>query len=216
MTTTYTTSSNNRSNNESYDDLFIPTTGENIRSCYRLNLGYRVVDFAYSADNVIDRTRLQANTNSDYDDDDDDDDDDTSSPLQVAIKTAEIFNGIIVGKHGTILKQNHRAQRTFPEKLGTTITKGQSRQAIKIEQIIAATDDDNNDNDNDYDISINEHDNVDEEEENDDQSNTSSATSSKGQLLVVRGQYENVDCLIREGSKILSKNKWRREIVYSR
>ena len=54
--------------------------------------------------------------------------------LRTAIEASRIFQGLVVGKNGTILQQNSRANRT---RLGTTVDAGQSRQALEIEQILA-------------------------------------------------------------------------------
>ena len=59
------------------------------------------------------------------------------SPLQAAIQTAKIFNGVTVGKDGILLSQNERAETGL---LGKTIKEGQSRQAVKIERMLDNTD----------------------------------------------------------------------------
>jgi hypothetical protein len=124
---------------ESRDDLFISNTSDTIRSCYMLNLGFSLVDdFAFNANaNNKDNSRTEI-----VDEDNNNDDDYDETPLKVAIQTARIFNGIIVGNHGTLLKQNNRAD---PDKLGTIVKEGQSRQALQIEQIIAAATNKNDD-----------------------------------------------------------------------
>ena len=55
--------------------------------------------------------------------------------LRTAIDASRIFQGLVVGKNGTILQQNSRANR---KRLGTTVDAGQSRQAREIEQILNA------------------------------------------------------------------------------
>jgi hypothetical protein len=196
---------------ESRDDLFISNTSDNIRSCYMLNLGFSLVDdFAFNA-NDRDISKIELNDDEDNNSDNGNgNENENENPLKVAIQTARIFNGIIVGKHGTLLKQNNRAD---PDKLGTIVKEGQSRQAVQIEQIIAATnknddygyDDDNNNNNNNLDDDHCKNSNAtaaavdnDEEAVNDDH---------EPQLLIVRGQYEDLSHLIRNGSEILRKNK---------
>ena len=123
----------------------------------------------------------------------------TTTPLQAAIQTADIFNGIVVGKDGVLLSQNERAETVL---LGKMITKGQSRQAVKIEQMLDATDCGS--------IHLKDRREIEQDRK------TSSPTP---QLLIVRGRFDDFNRLISEGAEILRKGEslcWLPRFVFGR
>jgi hypothetical protein len=64
-----------------------------------------------------------------------DDSSTATSPLNVAIQTAQIFRGISIAKDGTILAQNARASRSNRSAANNKSKKGEkSRQAAKIDK----------------------------------------------------------------------------------
>ena len=107
------------------------------------------------------------------------------SPLQAAIQTATIFNGIAVGKDGILLSQNERAETGL---LGKTIKEGQSRQAVKIERMLDKTDFG----------SINFEDSRQVERQR-------NPSSPSPQFLIVRGRFDDFSRLVTEGAGILRK-----------
>jgi len=110
-----------------------------------------------------------------------------TTPLQAAIQTATIFNGIVVGKDGVLLSQNERAETGL---LGKMIMKGQSRQAVKIEQMVGATDCGS--------IHVEDCRQIEQDRK------TSSPTP---QILIVRGRFDDFNRLISEGAEILRKGQ---------
>lgn len=154
------------------------TSNDEIRFCYGLNLD----DSLNSSKSFFDRDGGYW----DHDRDGSSSHQNTT-PIQTAIQTAEIFNGIIVGQDGVILSQNERAEKRL---LGTIVKGGQSRQSVKIERIIAVTDS----------RTSGEREGVQREQE-------AITSITKSQLLVVRGQFENVSSLVLNGAKMLRKNK---------
>lgn len=139
------------------------TTTDVCRACYRLNLD--------DDDGCPDK--------------DDDDNDTAPTPLQVAIETAQVFQGIVVGDDGIIVSQSDRANQEHGHLLGKTVEEGQSRQAVKIEQIVLATD------------TIPKRRWLGGRER----------SSPQPERLVVLGQYEHVDHLVSQGAEKLRKAK---------
>jgi hypothetical protein len=161
-------------------------TNGRVRSCYRLNLE-TCMDHSTS---FLDRDYDYRN---DDDNDDDDDDDDIRNshiiitPLQAAIQTAEIFHGIIVGKDGVLLSQNETAEENL---LGKIVKEGQSRQALKIERILDASDS-----------------GILDVRKGGKLEQGLIASVPQSQLLIVRGQFDDVNCLVTEGAEMLRKKK---------
>ncbi len=122
-----------------------------------------------------------------------------TSPLQAAIQAAEIFNGIAVGKDGILLSQNDRAETGL---LGKTIKEGQSRQAVKIERMLDATDHG----------FIHFQDGCQSEKK-------MNPLSPTPQFLIVRGRFDDFNRLVTEGVGILRKRTslcWLPCVVLSR
>jgi hypothetical protein len=145
-----------------------------------------------------------SDSNCDYRDDDDDDDDTRNShsiitPLQAAIQTAEIFHGIVVGKDGVLLSQNEAAEKNL---LGKIVKEGQSRQALKIERILDASDS--------RILDVRKMCKLEQ---------GSIASVPKSQLLIVRGQFDDVSRLVLEGAEMLREKKticWLPRLVLGR
>ena len=105
-----------------------------------------------------------------------------TTPLQAAIQTANIFHGIVVGKDGVLLAQNKRAGKQL---LGKIVEEGQSRHAVRIERILDATDS--------RVIPVDK--------------NSFIPSKQESQLLVVHGQFDDINRLVFEGVKILREKK---------
>ena len=172
---------------------FCVTNGR-VRSCYRLNL-----------ETCMDHSISFSDSNCDYRDDDDDGDNDTRNshiiitPLQAAIQTAEIFHGIVVGKDGVLLSQNETAEKNL---LGKIVKEGQSRQALKIEQILDASDS-----------------GILDVRKGGKLEQGLIASVPKSQLLIVRGQFDDVSRLVLEGAEMLREKKtlcWLPRLVLGR
>ena len=163
------------------------TSNGDVRSCYRLNLS-DCGDPSNSTPNSVTENHKNVDV--------------FSTPLQAAIQTAKIFNGIVVGDDGILLSRSERGKGGNDNIMGTLVKEGQSRQAVKIEQIIQATDDHNFHilgNRKGRNIFGNIKDNGIELEQNE--------SPPKSQLLVVLGEYDNINHLVTKGAEKLRNKK---------
>lgn len=108
-----------------------------------------------------------------------------TTPLQAAIQTANIFHGIVVGKDGVLLAQNKRAGKHGKQLLGKIVEEGQSRHAVRIERVLDATDS--------RVLPVGK--------------NSVIPSKQESQLLVVHGQFDDINRLVFEGVKILREKK---------
>jgi hypothetical protein len=176
------------SNNQHHDSQYLipsqqkyPLPDHAIRTrCYKLNLNAEPIGFLPSITQSKSTflgpfTESVPNlTFSNYAlDDDDNDDDDTDNEVAVAIQTAQIFRGITVSADGTILSQNARATRCCCNNNdGTSSNKRKiSERSRQAAQIDKAND-------------LIEQD---------------GAADSKLVSLVVMGEYDDIEHLVRDG-----------------
>ncbi len=131
-----------------------------VRPCYRLNLVSTPADI-FDADLVDSDTESLIRSNNCA----------FVSPLQVAVQTSKIFNGLVVGNDGVIISQNKRSGIRLRRRV---LPQGQSRQAVKIERMLKAADV--------------------EPMKKVNQEGTRSTPPSE--LLVVHGQYEDLHRLV--------------------
>ncbi len=142
-----------------------------VRSCYRLNMVSTPTDI-FDADLIGRDTESSIQSNNFA----------FVTPLQVAVQTSKIFNGVIVGNDGVILSQNKRSGNKLR---GTVVPQGQSRQAVKIERMLKAAD-------------IEPMTKVNQE---------ATRSTPPSQLLVVQGQYEDLHRLVSECAGELLEEK---------
>lgn len=109
------------------DDLEVPRG--RARSCYGLNLG--------TSTDITDDTFIDTDTESSHESSHRSSHFAFITPLEVAVQTSKIFNGVVVGNDGVIKSQNKRSRNKLR---GKVVPEGQSRQAVKIEKMLKSAD----------------------------------------------------------------------------